>query len=205
MLPRSLAPALRVQMLAASAWWESNRQLQLAGTQVPDALAVKYPQLERTWGWYWIFPSPTLSVDPRSDVEWQHHLIDEFAAQPQKNRGACWHCQACLSAHLALQFCHPFIAIGHRHSHGAGVAGRQRREYDHDLHPCPQGSGGWNNLATGFVVANLTVGRLLHADDCFLPAGRQIPNSALRSQAADSSKSVEWPVWARCGPLLMIA
>ena len=69
MLPRSLAPALRVQMLAASAWWESNRQLQLAGTQVPDALAVKYPQLERTWGWYWIFPSPTLSVDPRSDVE----------------------------------------------------------------------------------------------------------------------------------------
>jgi len=31
MLPRSLAPALRVQMLAARARWEADRQVQLAG------------------------------------------------------------------------------------------------------------------------------------------------------------------------------
>ena len=43
MLPRSLAPALRVQMLAARARGESDRQQQLAGIQVPDALEVKYP------------------------------------------------------------------------------------------------------------------------------------------------------------------
>ena len=77
MLPRSLAPALRVQMLAARAQWEADRQLQLAGVQVPDTLEVKYPQLGRTWGWYWMFPSPTLSVDPRSGVERRHHLFEE--------------------------------------------------------------------------------------------------------------------------------
>lgn len=77
MLPRSLAPALRVQMLAARARWEADRQLQLSGIQVPDALAVKYPQLGRTWAWYWMFPSPTLSVDPRSGVERRHHLFEE--------------------------------------------------------------------------------------------------------------------------------
>ena len=77
MLPRSLAPALRVQMLAARARWEADRQVQLAGIQVPDALAVKYPQLGRTWAWYWMFPSPTLSVDPRSGVERRHHLFEE--------------------------------------------------------------------------------------------------------------------------------
>ena len=77
MLPRSLAPALRLHMLAARARWVSDRRLQLAGIQVPDALEVKYQQLGRTWGWYWMFPSPTLSVDPRSGVERRHHLFEE--------------------------------------------------------------------------------------------------------------------------------
>lgn len=77
MLPRSLAPALRVQMLAARARREADRQVQLAGIQVPDALEMKYPQLVRTWAWYWMFPSPPLSVDPRSGVERRHHLFEE--------------------------------------------------------------------------------------------------------------------------------
>ena len=77
MLPRSLAPALRLQMLAARASWEADRQAQLAGVEVPDALAVKDPKLGQTWGWCWMFPSPTLSIDPRSGVERLHHLFEE--------------------------------------------------------------------------------------------------------------------------------
>jgi integrase len=30
-----------------------------------------------TWGWFWLFPSPTLSIDPRSGVERRHHLFEE--------------------------------------------------------------------------------------------------------------------------------
>ena len=77
MLPRSLAPALHLQMLAARASWEADRQAQLAGVEVPDALAVKDPKLGQTWGWCWMFPSPTLSIDPRSGVERLHHLFEE--------------------------------------------------------------------------------------------------------------------------------
>ena len=77
MLPRSLAPALRLQMLAARAIWETDRQAQRAGVQVPDALSVKYPRLGQTWGWFWMFPSPTLSTDPRSGIERRHHLYEE--------------------------------------------------------------------------------------------------------------------------------
>lgn len=77
MLPRSLVPALRVQMLAARATWEADRQAQRAGVQVPDALSVKYPRLGQTWGWFWMFPSPTLSTDPRSGIERRHHLYEE--------------------------------------------------------------------------------------------------------------------------------
>ena len=77
MLPRSLAPALRLQMLAARALWEADRQAQRGGVEVPHALDVKYPKVGYTWGWFWLFPSPTFSIDPRSGVERRHHLFEE--------------------------------------------------------------------------------------------------------------------------------
>jgi integrase len=43
MLPRSLAPALRVQMLAARSQWETDRQAQRGGVETPHALEAKYP------------------------------------------------------------------------------------------------------------------------------------------------------------------
>jgi integron integrase len=76
MLPRSLAPAMRMQMLAARAVWEADRQAQRGGVEVPHALESKYPKVACTWGWFWIFPSPTFSVDPRSGVERRHHLFE---------------------------------------------------------------------------------------------------------------------------------
>ena len=42
-----------------------------------DSLEVKYPRLGQTWGWCWLFPSPTLSGDPRSGIERRHHLFEE--------------------------------------------------------------------------------------------------------------------------------
>ncbi|APW48457.1 integron integrase [Rhodoferax antarcticus] len=77
MLPRSLAPAMRQQMLAARAQWEADRQVQRGGVEVPHALESKYPKVGYTWGWFWLFPSPKLSIDPRSGVERRHHLFEE--------------------------------------------------------------------------------------------------------------------------------
>lgn len=77
MLPRSLAPALRLQMLAARALWEADRQAQRGGVEVPHALDVKCPKVGYSWGWFWLFPSPTFSIDPRSGVERRHHLFEE--------------------------------------------------------------------------------------------------------------------------------
>ena len=77
MLPRSLAAALRRQMLAACAVWEAERLAQHGGVETPHALEAKYPKVGQTWGWFWMFPSPTLSVDPRSGVERRHHSFEE--------------------------------------------------------------------------------------------------------------------------------
>lgn len=76
-LPRSLAPALRLQMLSARAQWEADRQVQRGGVEVPHALESTYPKVGYTWGWFWLFPLPTLSIDPRSGVERRHHLFEK--------------------------------------------------------------------------------------------------------------------------------
>lgn len=47
------------------------------GVETPHALQAKYPHVGRTLGWFWLFPSPTLSIDPRSGVERRHHLFEE--------------------------------------------------------------------------------------------------------------------------------
>ena len=77
LLPRTLVQTLRNQLLHARSVWEQDRQAQRSGVQTPYALEHKYPQVGSTWGWFWLFPSPTFSVDPYSGVERRHHLFEE--------------------------------------------------------------------------------------------------------------------------------
>ena len=50
MLPRSLAPAFKKQMMASRSLEQTDRQAQRAGVQVPYAVDVKYPRLGHAWG-----------------------------------------------------------------------------------------------------------------------------------------------------------
>lgn len=77
MLPQSLVPALHAQLDAARALWLADRACGRGGVEVPHALERKYPQVGHTWGWFWVFPSPTLAVDPRTGVVRRHHLYEE--------------------------------------------------------------------------------------------------------------------------------
>ena len=42
--------------------------------RLPDALARKYPNAGREWGWQWIFPAARLCTDPRFGLPTRHHL-----------------------------------------------------------------------------------------------------------------------------------
>jgi integrase len=44
---------------------------------VPHALEKKYPKVGRTWGWFWVFPSPALATDPSTGEIRRHHLYEE--------------------------------------------------------------------------------------------------------------------------------
>jgi integron integrase len=77
MLPTSLQQLLRDQLATARALWSADRRSEHAGVEVPHALESKYPRVGETWGWFWVFPAPGRSVDPRSGVLRRHHLHEE--------------------------------------------------------------------------------------------------------------------------------
>jgi integron integrase len=41
---------------------------------LPHALARKYPNAAKEWGWQWVFPARGISVDPRSGTKRRHHI-----------------------------------------------------------------------------------------------------------------------------------
>jgi integron integrase len=79
MLPRALEAALRAQLDVARNLWMTDRARGEAGVYLPHALAAKYLRAAQSWAWFWVFPSPTLSVDPRGDdaVRRRHHLHEK--------------------------------------------------------------------------------------------------------------------------------
>jgi integron integrase len=66
---------------------------------LPDALARKYPNADREWGWQYVFPAGSLSMDPRSGRKRRHHLdesviqrsVKEAARQTGLNKQASPH------------------------------------------------------------------------------------------------------------------
>jgi len=54
--------------------YEKDRADDLAGVYLPEALERKYPNAGKEWNWFWVFPSPNLSIDPRTRVVRRHHL-----------------------------------------------------------------------------------------------------------------------------------
>ena len=77
MLPQSLVPPLREQLLRAHTLWAKDQADGRGGVELPDGLARKYPRAGASWPWFWVFPQATHSVDPRSGVVRRHHMFDQ--------------------------------------------------------------------------------------------------------------------------------
>jgi integron integrase len=73
MLPVSLIESLGRQLARAKLLHERDLREGLGEVYLPHALARKYPTAAKEWMWQYIFPSQSLSVDPRSGVRRRHH------------------------------------------------------------------------------------------------------------------------------------
>jgi site-specific recombinase XerD len=99
MLPRSMRDELADQLARSHRLWAADRAAQRSGVALPHALEAKYPRAGLAWGWHWVFPSPTLSVDPRTGVERRHHLYEERLARGLKRAAAQAGVEKPVSAH----------------------------------------------------------------------------------------------------------
>lgn len=73
-LPESLKDDLRVHLHQIRNLFEKDRKDGIAGVYMPNALDRKYPNAGKEWIWFWVFPSKSLSVDPRTRTVRRHHV-----------------------------------------------------------------------------------------------------------------------------------
>ncbi len=76
MLPESLRPGLALHRERLEELWRQDREAEVGGVWLPDALEDKWPNAGKELGWQWFFPAKGFSVDPRSGAKRRHHLSD---------------------------------------------------------------------------------------------------------------------------------
>ncbi|WP_091529660.1 integron integrase [Fontimonas thermophila] len=84
MLPENLVAPLQDQLARAKQLHDQDLADGFGEVWLPEALAVKYPKAGKTWGWQYVFPSPTRSLDPRSGVVRRHHILPETVQKAVK-------------------------------------------------------------------------------------------------------------------------
>lgn len=80
LLPQSLIAPLQEHLKHVKTLHEKDLAQGYGAVYLPYALERKYPNAAREWGWQYVFPAATLSVDPRSGVTRRHHM-DESGLQ----------------------------------------------------------------------------------------------------------------------------
>ena len=84
MLPETTAEDLRAHLLRRRALFNADRKLGKAAVYLPDALARKYPNAPTEWGWQYVFPSGSFSIDPRSGEERRYHIDEKLLQRAVK-------------------------------------------------------------------------------------------------------------------------
>lgn len=81
-------PDLRDHFKTIRTLFESDRRLNRPGVYIPPALSRKYPSAGAEWPWFWVFPAPSVTVDPETGVIRRHHLFSQYLQKKIKAAAA---------------------------------------------------------------------------------------------------------------------
>lgn len=76
-LPASLKDALTAQLERLQVLHQKDLSAGAGRVWLPDALAVKYPNADREWGWQFVFPASRRYYESTGRIERRHH-VHEF-------------------------------------------------------------------------------------------------------------------------------
>ncbi len=74
LFPENVHSAVKQHCREVKRLYDEDRRLYRPGVPLPEALSRKYNSASFEWGWFWLFPSPRLSIDPRSGNTFRMHL-----------------------------------------------------------------------------------------------------------------------------------
>ena len=73
-LPSALVIPLRQHLAILHRWHERERKEGGPGVSMPPGLRRKFPAAPFSWGWLYVFPCATNSMDPYDGIRVRHHL-----------------------------------------------------------------------------------------------------------------------------------
>jgi site-specific recombinase XerD len=73
-MPDKIKESLKLHLQRIKKMHDQDLAKGYGGTTPPDALEKKYPNAGKEWGWFWVFPSKSLSIDQRSNIVRRHHV-----------------------------------------------------------------------------------------------------------------------------------
>jgi integron integrase len=82
MLPTRVVEPLREHLVRVRAVHREDLRTGCGAVWLPEALARKYPNAEKEWGWQYVFPSARRSLDPRAEgaeaeIQRRHHVSEK--------------------------------------------------------------------------------------------------------------------------------
>ena len=84
MLPNSVRELLEHHLQKVKLLHKDDLKAGHGEVFLPYALARKYPQAPKEWGWQYVFPAASRSIDPRSEKQRRHHLSDDVIQKAVK-------------------------------------------------------------------------------------------------------------------------
>ena len=87
LLAQRIKPALVEHLKKVKRLYVQDRENNLPGIWLPNALERKYPNAGKEWMWQWVFPADNLSTDPRTKIYRRHHIYP-FTLQRHIKRAA---------------------------------------------------------------------------------------------------------------------
>ncbi|MBU5636552.1 integron integrase [Geomonas sp. Red69] len=74
LLPDVLKDDLAAHLTRIRKVYDQDRSQNVPGVYLPNALERKYLNADKEWKWFWLFPAPSLAVDPRLLIVRRHFL-----------------------------------------------------------------------------------------------------------------------------------